>query len=70
MNVHTETPMPGADQRLLYRAKDIQQLLSIKHCLFWTLVKQGAFDARKIGRATVFTRESVERFVAGLPAAK
>jgi predicted DNA-binding transcriptional regulator AlpA len=53
--------------KLLYRPKEIQEACGFGNTKFWQLVKEGHFDVRKIGRATVVTDESLQRFVKNLP---
>lgn len=55
--------------KLLYRPAEAQHTLGIKHAKFWELVKAGAFDVRKMGRATFVTAESLRRFAENLPKA-
>lgn len=60
------TDTPG---KLLYRPSEAQAALGIKHAKFWNLVKDGAFDVRKSGRATFITAESLRQFADKLPKA-
>ena len=54
----------------LYRPAQVQAALGIKNTKFWQLVKEGKLEAKKIGRATVITADSLKRFVKTLPPAK
>ena len=56
-----------ADAKLLYRPKEAQAALGVKHSTFWELVKAGTFDVRKLGRSTFITAESLRRFAENLP---
>lgn len=55
--------------RPVYRPAEAQELLGIKHTKFWQLVKCGALETRKLGRATLVTGESLQAFIANLPKA-
>lgn len=54
----------------LYRPTEVQGVLGIKKTKFWSLVKEGKLEAKKLGRATVITADSLKRFVKSLPLAK
>lgn len=54
-------------EKLVFRPREVQDALGIKHTAFWGLVKAGQLETRKIGRATVVTRESLHQFVENLP---
>lgn len=54
----------------LYRPAQVQAALGIKNTKFWQLVKEGKLEAKKLGRATVITADSLKRFVKTLPPAK
>ncbi len=62
-----ETEMP--DEKLLFRPAEAQHMLGIGRAKFWLLVKEGAFETRKIRSATVVPAESLRRFVESLPKA-
>lgn len=53
-------------EKILYRPAEAQSALGIKHSKFWLLVKDGAFDMRKMGNATFVTAESLKRFAESL----
>ena len=56
-----------ADSKLLYRPREAQAALGVKHSKFWELMKAGTFDVRKLGRSTFITAESLRRFAENLP---
>jgi hypothetical protein len=58
-----------SETKLLYRPAEVQAALAIGHSKFWSLVKSGALECRKIGTATVISAESLRAFVDGLPKA-
>ncbi|MBB5374322.1 helix-turn-helix transcriptional regulator [Acidocella aromatica] len=55
--------------KLLFRPAEVQAALGIGHSTFWSLVKSGALESRKIGRATVVPADSLNQFIASLPKA-
>jgi hypothetical protein len=56
--------------RLLYDPAEVEQLLGISHSTLYRLLKSGScLDGRRIGGKRVITAVSIERFIAGLPAA-
>ncbi|HUN01035.1 MAG TPA: hypothetical protein PLI96_11210 [Halothiobacillus sp.] len=55
------------ESKLLYRPAEAQNALGIRNTKFWSLVKNGSLDTRKIGGATVVTAESLRAFVDNLP---
>jgi|GEM_PF-2927304 hypothetical protein len=54
-------------QKLLHRPRDAQRMLGIGPTKMYELIKTGQLDARKIGRCTAITDESLQLLVAGLP---
>jgi hypothetical protein len=58
-----------SETKLLYRPDEAQSALGIGHSKFWQLVKTGALETRKIGRATVVPAASLRDFAANLPKA-
>jgi excisionase family DNA binding protein len=58
------------DGRELYTPREAQYLLSVSHAQLYRLIGRGRLDARKIGRSTVITKASIEKFIAELPPAK
>lgn len=55
------------ETKLLYRPREAQDALGVKHSQFWELVKAGKFDVRKMGRSAFITAESLRRFADNLP---
>ena len=55
--------------KLLYRPREVMNILGIGSTKFWGLVKNQKLEARKIGRATVIPAESVRAFIDSLPKA-
>jgi hypothetical protein len=55
-------PIP---QRRLYSVRETCQICNISPASFWRRVRE--FELRKIGRRTLVTAESVERFLYSLP---
>lgn len=53
--------------KTLLRPKQVMQRLGVKATKFRLLVKSGALDVRKLGRATVVTEESLGAFIDSLP---
>lgn len=54
-------------EKLVLRPADVQAALGIKGTKFWSLVKAGSLETRKIGSATVVPAESLRTFVENLP---
>lgn len=54
-------------EKLVYRPNEVQAALGIRNTKFWSLVKEGALETRKIGSATVVPAESLRTFVEKLP---
>jgi hypothetical protein len=61
--------LPCHDSRELYSPRETQHILSVSHAQLYRLIGRGRLDARKIGRSTVITKASIDKFVAELPAA-
>jgi hypothetical protein len=57
-------PIP---ERRLYSVRETCQLCNMSPASFWRRVQE--FEIRKIGRRTLITAESVERFLHSLPKA-
>ena len=53
--------------RRLYSVKQTCQILGMSPATFWRRTKE--FELRKIGRRTLITAESVEKFLQSLPVA-
>lgn len=66
---HGSTCNPETLIKIFYRPAEVQKLLSIKNTKFWSLVKTGKIETRKLGRATLIPAESLQKFVANLPKA-
>ena len=56
--------------RALYTPRDAERLLSISHAQLYRLIGRGLLDARKIGRATYITAQSIEQFLRELTPAQ
>jgi len=56
--------------RALYTPRETERLLSISHAQLYRLIGRGLLDARKIGRGTFITADSIARFVTNLPPAQ
>jgi hypothetical protein len=56
--------------RALYTPRDAEKLLSISHAQLYRLIGRGLLDARKIGRATYITAQSIEQFLCELAPAQ
>lgn len=56
-------------EKLAYRPAEVQASLGIKPSKFWSLVKDGQMQTRKMGRATVISADDLKNFVANLPKA-
>ena len=56
--------------RALYTPRDTEQILSISHAQLYRLIGRGLLDARKIGRGTYITAQSIERFLGALAPAQ
>jgi hypothetical protein len=56
--------------RALYTPRETERILSISHAQLYRLIGRGLLDARKIGRGTFITSQSIERFVGALPPAQ
>jgi hypothetical protein len=54
----------------LYTPRETERILSISHAQLYRLIGRGLLDARKIGRATYITAQSIERFLGALPSAQ
>jgi hypothetical protein len=55
--------------RLLYRSRDAMAAIGCGHTKFYDLINTGILDARRFGKRTYITVESLEAFVASLPRA-
>ena len=49
--------------RALYTPRDTERILSISHAQLYRLIGRGQLDARKIGRGTYITAQSIEEFL-------
>jgi excisionase family DNA binding protein len=56
--------------RALYAPAEVERLLGVSHATIYRLLGRGALAAVKIGAATRITAESIERYLASLPAAE
>jgi Helix-turn-helix domain len=56
--------------RALYTPRDTEHILSISHAQLYRLIGRGLLDARKIGRGTFITAQSIERFLGTLASAQ
>ncbi len=63
----TQSTIPD---RALYSPREAEDILSVSHAHLYRLIAAGKLDARKSGSKTLITRQSIERFIAGLPAAQ
>ena len=63
-------PLARIPARLLYSPSETEKMLGISHATLYRLLADGRLDAKKIGRKTAVTAESIERFIAGLPSAR
>jgi hypothetical protein len=54
-------------RRLLYPAREARAAIGCGNQKFYNLINNGTLDARRFGRRTYITGESLERFVASLP---
>jgi Helix-turn-helix domain len=59
-----------APARALYTPRDTKHILSISHAQLYRLIGRGLLDARKIGRGTFITAQSIERFLGTLASAQ
>ena len=55
--------------KLLHSTASVKTALDIGNSKFWALVKEGRFDARKMGGAVFITDESLRAFIDNLPKA-
>jgi excisionase family DNA binding protein len=55
--------------RLLYKTSEARAALDCGQSKFYDLINNGTLDARRFGRRTYITAESLEAFVANLPRA-
>lgn len=66
--------MTTETNRLAYRPAQFFEALGTKPAKGWQIIKEGAragiLDVRKMGRATIITAESAERYLASLPKAE
>jgi Helix-turn-helix domain len=54
----------------LYTPRQVERILAISHAQLYRLIGRGVLDARKIGRATYITAQSIERLLDTLPPAQ
>lgn len=54
--------------KLFYRPAEVQAALGIKTTTFYTLVKSGALETKKLGRATIVPAASLQKLVETLRA--
>lgn len=55
--------------KFLYRASEARDAIGCGVTKFYQLINNGTLDARRFGRRTYITAESLEAFVASLPRA-
>jgi excisionase family DNA binding protein len=53
--------------RALYSPKETQRILNVSHATCYRLISAGKLDARKLGRKTLITVESIGRLISELP---
>lgn len=53
----------------LYRSHEVMNLIGCKNTKFWSLVKSGAFECRRMGGSAVVPGHSLKAFIESLPAA-
>jgi hypothetical protein len=51
----------------ILNASEAMTRLSCRATKFWSIVATGVLDARKLGGATVFPVDAIDRFIANLP---
>lgn len=56
--------------KFTYTIDQAQQATGIGRTRIFRLIKDGALDARKFGKSTLITAESLEAFLNGLPRSK
>ena len=54
-------------KKLLYPAREARAAIGCGNQKFYNLINNGTLDARRFGKRTYITGESLERFVASLP---
>ena len=54
---------------LAYRVEDAKRMIGCGTTQLYALAASGVLDARKLGRRTVITAESLRRFIQNLPRA-
>jgi hypothetical protein len=54
-------------RRLIYPAREARAAIGVGNQKFYDLINNGTLDARRFGKRTYITAESLERFVASLP---
>jgi len=59
-----------APARALYTPRETERILSISHAQLYRLIGRDLLDARKIGRGTFITAQSIEQFLGALPPAQ
>jgi excisionase family DNA binding protein len=64
-----DQPATPAVERLLLTVEDAGTMLGVRRSTIYALMGSGHLTARKIGRRTVITVESVRNYLATLPAA-
>ncbi|HVE20463.1 MAG TPA: helix-turn-helix domain-containing protein [Acidocella sp.] len=52
-----------------YRPRDAEKIIGCGHTKLYQLIAEGVLDARKMGRATVITADSIDRYLDSLPKA-
>lgn len=52
----------------LYRSHEVMDLIGCKNTKFWSLVKEGAFECRRMGGSAVVPGHSLKAFMESLPA--
>jgi predicted DNA-binding transcriptional regulator AlpA len=60
----------GREARLLYSARETERILGVSHPTLYRIIGRKQLDARKIGRSTFITAQSIEEFLNGLPHAE
>lgn len=54
---------------MMIRIDDVKSMLGLGTTKVYELIGQGLLDARKVGKRTLVTRESMRTYIAGLPKA-
>lgn len=59
--------MQAETRRLMHRIIPVCDMTGIGRTTLFKLIAEGKLDARKIGRRTLITDESLKKFIADLP---